>query len=66
MYTGKLSFGYFKNCGTSKMGQLVRDPSTKPINPSSIPRVYMEGKNQCPQSCYKEVKTKQTNKNHWI
>lgn len=58
MFTGKLSVGYFKNCGTSKMGQLVRDHSTKPVNMNSIPRVHMEGKNQRPQSCYKEVKAK--------
>lgn len=62
MFTGKLSLGYFKNCVTSKTGQLVRDPYTKPVNLSSIPRVHMRGKNQHPQSCYKEVKAKQTNK----
>lgn len=32
------------------MAQLVRDPSTKPVNLSSILRVHMEGKNQLPQS----------------
>lgn len=65
MFTGKLSVSYFKNCETSKMGQPVRDCSTKPVNLSSIPRVHMEEKNQRPRSCYKEVKAKQT-KDHWI
>lgn len=59
MFTGKLSFGYFKTC--VRMEQLVRDPPTKPVNLSSIPQDHMEGKNQPPQSSIvKNSKQQQT------